>query len=83
MKKKKTITHEATKLTVREWIVKVVGFECEDMEKFKKDWESLHIEKRLSFIEKVLPYILPTAKKPDEVAGAAYNKEDSKFLDWQ
>lgn len=74
-----------SKQTVRNWLVEVVGLEIDNMERFKQEYKAMPIEKRLSFIEKVLPFILPTVKKSDEVTGAAYTKEEleNKISDWE
>lgn len=59
--------------TIRNWIVELIN---ENREQLQTDLSQLEPKDRLSFIEKLLPYILPKVEKADEVEGAAFTKDD-------
>lgn len=59
--------------TVRSWIVELIN---DNREQIEKDLKSLKPVERLTFIERLLPYILPKVERADEVEGAAFTKED-------
>ena len=70
--------------TIRNWIVELIN---DNREQIQKDLKALDPKDRLSFIEKLLPYILPKVERDDEVEGAAYTKDDvvtkpMKEFDW-
>lgn len=59
--------------TIRNWIVELIN---DNREQLQNDLKSLDPKDRLSFIEKLLPYILPKVERADEVEGAAYSRDD-------
>lgn len=59
--------------TIRSWIVDLIN---DNREQIQKDLKALDTKDRLSFIEKLLPYILPKVERADEVEGAAFTKAD-------
>lgn len=59
--------------TIRNWIVELIN---DNREQIQKDLQLLDPKDRLSFIEKLLPYILPKVVQADEVEGAAYDRSD-------
>ena len=69
--------------TIRNWIVELIN---DNREQIQKDLQLLDPKDRLSFIEKLLPYILPKVVQADEVEGAAYDRSDvitrQISLDW-
>lgn len=59
--------------TIRNWLVELIN---DNRERIEADLQSLDPKDRLSFIEKLLPYLLPKVERADEVEGAAYSKDD-------
>lgn len=59
--------------TIRNWIVELIN---DNREQIQKDLQLLDPKDRLSFIEKLLPYILPKVERADAVEGACYSKDD-------
>lgn len=59
--------------TVRSWIVELIN---DNRGQIEKDLQCLKPVERLTFIERLLPYILPKVERADEVEGAAFTKDD-------